>query len=299
MGRALAVCHSVALSALQLLKTRESFMLPHAGLRLSAATLGLLVALAPLNPARAQAEATRYLKAAERLYEALEYERALEQLAQARRLPRGLAEDVRIALFEGLIFSDMGRRADAGLAFKTGLLLDPEARLPVRASPKVEQQFEEIRAQVHKELGLQAPKPPEAAQPKPSEPVARAEPPRPTDRPEAPQVERVPEPEPRPWMPSSVRMGSVSVPTPSLALLGAGVVAGGVGGFFGLRSRGQLQDARDANYQMDSAAHRAEAQGSARVANVLFGAAGVLATGAVVTWWMSGGEEVPKQEAAR
>jgi tetratricopeptide (TPR) repeat protein len=238
-------------------------------------------------------EAARYIKAAERLYEALEYERALEQLAQARRLPRSLAEDVRIALFEGLILSDMGRRGDARVSFKTGLLLDPDARLPVRAAPKVEREFEEIRDQVRKELGL-PPRPPPP-------PEARAEAPRQTDRPEAPPVEpgvvgRAPEPESRPWLPSSVRMGSTSVPTHSLALLGAGVVAGGVGGFFGLKSRGQLEDARAATYQQELADRRGEAVSSARVANVLFGAAGLLATSAVVTWLTAGGEEVSKTE---
>ncbi|WP_257458845.1 hypothetical protein [Archangium lipolyticum] len=270
--------------------------------RMSVAALGVWVALTPLYAATAQTkrtqpgkkvqlppapnEAARYITAAERLYEALEYERALEQLAQARRQPRSLAEDVRISLFEGLILADMGRRVEARTSFKTALLLDPQARLPVRTSPKVEQEFEELREAVRKELKL-----PE------TEPQARA--PSPDDRPETPSVELVPETEQRPWLPSSVRMGSVSVPTPSLALLGAGVVAGGVGGFFGLRSRGQIQDARDASYQQPMAAHRDEALGSARVANVLFGAAGLLATGAVVTWLLSGGEEVPHTEAAR
>ncbi|QRO01914.1 hypothetical protein JRI60_24300 [Archangium violaceum] len=269
---------------------------------MSAATLGVCMVLTPLYPAQAQTkrtqpgkkaqqppaqnEAARYITAAERLYEALEYERALEQLAQARRFPRSLAEDVRIGLFEGLILADMGRRVEARMSFKTALLLDPGARLPVRASPKVEKDLEDIRKEVRKELKLPETDPQEQATSS-------------TDRPETPSVELVPDREQRPWLPSSVRMGSVSVPTPSLALLGAGVIAGGVGGFFGLRSRGQIQEARDASYQQPLAARRDEALGSARVANVLFGAAGLLATGAVVTWLLSGGEEVPQTEAAR
>jgi tetratricopeptide (TPR) repeat protein len=250
------------------------------------------------QPARTQDEAARYIKAAERLYEALEYERALEQLAQARRLPRSLDEDVTIALFEGLIFADMGKRGDARVAFKTGLLLDPKARLPVRAAPKVEQEFEEVRSRVCKELGLQGCKPREDPKARPPEVVTK--PTGPTDRPVTTQVDPpVPKTESPPWLPSSVRMGSTSVPTHSLAMLGAGVVAGGVGGFFGLKSRGQLEDARGTSYQQELAHRRDEAVGSARAANVLFGTAGLLATGAVVTWLMSGGEEVPNEEAAR
>lgn len=278
--------------------------------RMSAAALGFLVVWMQQEPARAQqrarkppapkqqAEAARYITGAERLYEDLEYERALEQLAQARRLPRSLEEDVRIALLEGLILADMGKRVDARAAFKAGLLLDPQAPLPVRTAPKVEVEFEEVRAQVCKQLKLKEckrredpnkVKPPETS----GTPTAK------TDPTETPPVKPNPVPPHPPWMPPRVRVGSLSVPTPSVGLLGAGVLAGGVGGFFGLRSRGQFQDARNASYQVDMANHHSGAVSSARTANVLFGAAGVLATGALVTWLLAGDEAAAnKKEVA-
>jgi len=244
-----------------------------------------------------QDEAARYITSAERLYEDLDYERALEQLTQARRLPRSLEEDVRIALLEGLILADMGRRVDARAAFKAGLLLDPETPLPVSAAPKVEQEFEEVRTQVCKQLKRKEckrredpnkVKPPDTSGPT----TAKTEPP-PVNPPP------VPPPPPPPWLPPSVRVGSVSVPTPSVGLLGAGVLAGGIGGYFGLHSRGQLQQARNASYQQEMADRHGGAVSSARTANVLFAAAGVLATGALVTWLLAGDEAVANKEATR
>ena len=274
--------------------------------RRSAAALGFLVVWMAQEPARAQQparkpsapkrqdEAARYITSAERLYEDLDYERALEQLTQARRLPRSLEEDVRLALLEGLILADMGRRVDARAAFKAGLLLDPEAPLPVTTAPKVELEFEEVRTQVCKQLKLKECKrreDPNKVKP-PVGPVTSG----PT---QTPPVNPPPGPEPRPWLPPPMRVGNVSVPTPSVGLLGAGVVAGGIGGFFGLRSRGQLQDARNASYQVDMANHHSGAQSSARTANVLFGAAGVLATGALVTWLLAGDDAAAnKKEVA-
>lgn len=277
--------------------------------RMSAAALGFLVVWMQQEPARAQqparkppapkqrAEAARYITSAERLYEDLDYERALEQLTQARRLPRSLEEDVRIALLEGLILADMGKRVDARAAFKAGLLLDPEAPLPMSTAPKVEQEFEEVRAQVCKQLKRKEckrredpnkVKPPEP----PVEPVA-------TGPTQTPPVNPPPGPERHPWLPPPVRVGSLSVPTPSVGLLGAGVLAGGIGGFFGLRSRGQLQDARNASYQQEMGERHGGAVSSARTANVLFGAAGVLATGALVTWLLAGDEATADKEATR
>ena len=107
-----------------------------------AVLLGLVSLLAGA-PARAQEtsaarEATdfeRYLAAAVRLYENLEYERALEQLERAKRFSRGADDDVLLALYEGVVRADLGEAEAARAAFKTGLLLDPEAKLPVKVSP--------------------------------------------------------------------------------------------------------------------------------------------------------------------
>jgi tetratricopeptide (TPR) repeat protein len=258
--------------------------------RATSIALGVMMMLAPLWVAHAQDQAARYIAAGERLYESLEYERSLAQFAQARRLPRTLAEDVRIALFEGLILSDMGMHEEARTAFKTGLLLDPEAHLPVPTTPQVELEFEGLRGKVREELAArQTQQKKESIKAAPVEHAQASNP----KGPETAALVLVPaeKPEARPsWLRSSVHMGRVSVPIPSLALIGAGAAAGGMGGFFGLQSRDQIQAARDATFRDEMVAHHGEAVGSARKANILFGAAAVLGTSAIVTWLVAGSE---------
>lgn len=116
----------------------------------------LVVCLCLWTPsvASAQADAVeRYLTAASRLYENLEYERALEQLKRARSISgRTVEDDVSIALYEGIILADLGKKEDSIAAFKEGLYLKPDAKLPVRVSPKVVSDFEGVRTEVKKEL---------------------------------------------------------------------------------------------------------------------------------------------------
>lgn len=106
----------------------------------------------PLSAHAQSDDAQRYLTAAARLYENLEYERALEQLKRARTLSRGVDDDVAIALYEGIILADMGKKEDSTAAFKEGLFLKPDAQLPVKVSPKVTADFEAVRREVKKEL---------------------------------------------------------------------------------------------------------------------------------------------------
>ncbi|MFL5322119.1 MAG: hypothetical protein ACJ790_20825 [Myxococcaceae bacterium] len=115
---------------------------------------GLLVCTLVLGalPAHAQEDVQRYLTAAARLYENLEYERALDQLKRARGLSRGVDDDVTIALYEGIILADMGKKDDSRAAFKEGLFLKPDAQLPVKVSPKVTADFEAVRTEVKKEM---------------------------------------------------------------------------------------------------------------------------------------------------
>ena len=95
--------------------------------------LALILLLTGGAPRAAQAASDyeRYLTAAVRLYEGLEYEQALAQLKRARRSVDSAHQDVTVSLYEGLIYSDMGRWARVRAAYKTALLLDPEAKLPV------------------------------------------------------------------------------------------------------------------------------------------------------------------------
>lgn len=112
-----------------------------------------LALLAPLASFAQDDAVQRYLTAAARLYENLEYERAIAQLERAKTLPnRTVDDDVAIALYEGIILADMGKKDQSIAAFKEGLFLKPDAKLPVRVSPKVVSDFESVRREVKKEL---------------------------------------------------------------------------------------------------------------------------------------------------
>jgi hypothetical protein len=129
------------------------------------------------STARAQDDFSRYLKAAARLYKSLEYERALDQVQRAKKLANTLDQDVAVALHEGIILADMGKRDESLVAFKTALLLEPEAKLPFKVSPKMERDVEEIRTQVRKELVESPPAPPAPATSAPeAQALARKEP---------------------------------------------------------------------------------------------------------------------------
>lgn len=117
--------------------------------------LGVAVAALAFAPAPARAAERDYLNyfnAMVRLYQDLEYERALEQLEKARKHSRGADDDVTLALYEGIIRSDLGQADQARAAFKTALLLRPDVTLPVKVSPKVRREFEDLRGVVKREL---------------------------------------------------------------------------------------------------------------------------------------------------
>ncbi len=128
-----------------------------ASLRLEIARMavGLLAVtlLAPLGAhAQLSVEVQLYLDSVDRLYENLEYERALEQIASAKRLIRRVDDDAALALYEGVILADMGKKEAASVALKGALFLNPNAKLPVQVSPKVEQLFEGLRQKVKQQL---------------------------------------------------------------------------------------------------------------------------------------------------
>lgn len=120
----------------------------------TAFALAVMICLVTPTVASAQDDTVqRYLIAAARLYEGLEYERALEQLKRAKQIPtRTVDDDAAIALYEGVILADMGKKDESIAAFKEGLYLKPDAKLPVKVSPKVVADFEGVRADVKREL---------------------------------------------------------------------------------------------------------------------------------------------------
>ncbi|WP_223632914.1 hypothetical protein [Corallococcus sp. EGB] len=209
------------------------------------------------------------MSAASQSYEDLDYEHALEQLGAAKAVARDDGERSRVAVLRGIVLADLGRRRESLSAFKEGLSLAPDATLPVKVSPKVSRDFEDVRRNVQRELA-RSPRPPQDA------PVAMTE-----ARPEAaPDFVPVPARE-------EVRT-TRSVPVLPLALLGGGVVLGGIGSVVGLQSRSNVNAARDDAFHSDRGDHLDTARGQAVAANILFGAAVTAATGAVVTWFLSG-----------
>ena len=120
------------------------------------AAVTFCVALTLGLPAFAQsAEVKKYLNAAVTLYENLEYEKALKQIQRAKTKSGGATDDARIALYEGIVFADMGKEDKALNAFKTGLSMEPEAKLPLEVSPRVEAVFAKARENVQRLLGPQ------------------------------------------------------------------------------------------------------------------------------------------------
>ncbi|QRN97512.1 hypothetical protein JRI60_52795 [Archangium violaceum] len=289
-----------------------------------ALVLGLLLVGGPSRPAlAADDDFERYVAAARRLYDNLSYERALDQIQRARRISKGVEQDVTLGLYEGIILADLGRWEEARESFLTALLLQPDASLPVRVSPKVEKEFEAQRVRARQELArLQSPpvtpgpapsssakpgtaqsnaaKPGTASGPAKSgtasapAPSASAKTPPPvvsSDRPEQPPPSRLSPSEPSPAVtPSVVETAPRRAPVVPLALLGAGVVAGGLGAYFGVSANGQLADARVAPLREDALAKFNDAHGSARTANILFGTAGLAVASAVVTWFLLPGD---------
>ncbi len=116
--------------------------------------LSLLLAIAPVAASaaapkpRTEEEAVDVLlQASRKLFDALEYERALEQLSAAKKLKARLEQTVAINLLEGVVLAEL-QNEKALSAFRTALLLDPEAKLPVSVSPQVAEAFERIRREV-------------------------------------------------------------------------------------------------------------------------------------------------------
>jgi tetratricopeptide (TPR) repeat protein len=270
--------------------------------------LGLLLVGSPLRPALAADDFQRYLDAAVQLYENLEYERALTQVQRARGVARGVEQDVTLGLYEGILLAELGRWDEARASFETALLLDPSAKLPLSVAPKLETEFESIRQQVSATLARRkhgtgavaaeanreqpaspAPESPRSEAPSVASTPAPSGPPSPeagSDRPEQARPSRLSPPLPAPSVTPRVEASPHRVPVVPLALLGAGVVAGGLGAWFGVSANQRLGDARVEPFRDEALARFNEAHGSARTANVLWGTAGLAVVGAVVTWFL-------------
>jgi hypothetical protein len=157
----------------------------------------------------------KYVGSAAALFEKLEYEKALAQLKRAKAKSQGPEDDLRIALYEGIVLAEMGD-ATAPAAFASALGMDPNAQLPLVVSPKVQRVFDKAKAQVQKvvEAEAEAQRQREAAEKAKQEEKRKQEeaskPPPPKEQPVVVEQPKPPPPEPSPgirrfwWAPAAV-----------------------------------------------------------------------------------------------
>jgi tetratricopeptide (TPR) repeat protein len=122
-------------------------------MRLSTAAL-----LFALVPGLARAEGTvppagptpsPHLAAAQRLYQRADLDAALAELKQAELAARDNEDEtVQILIYQGLIFSETGKSAEAEDMFKRALAMRPWAEVPADTSPRLAKSFGDARKSV-------------------------------------------------------------------------------------------------------------------------------------------------------
>jgi tetratricopeptide (TPR) repeat protein len=127
----------------------------------------VLAVLASVPAWGAQSSVRRYLRSAATFYDKLDFDRALEQARKAESHSSGPEDDVEIALVEGILLANLEKEDDADAAFRRGLSLQPDAKLPYKSvSPKISELFEKVRGEVKKAL-TRTPTPEEVPPPPP------------------------------------------------------------------------------------------------------------------------------------
>lgn len=216
-------------------------------------------------------------------YQELQFEKCLTRVDASARFKATNEEAAELALYRGLCQLGLGRRDRAMTAFKAALKIDSSLQLPPLQAPKVREAFEEARSA----LGL----------PKAPEPVRTgvAEVPVAPPKPDAGPVELAPRPEIVKTEPATVSLDAgISTPkgrsVPGIAVpLGAGVLAaatGVVAAVFGFQALDLQNQANRAMYYDAFENLRGRANQAALFANVLWGAAALLAVGGVVSFFL-------------
>ncbi|GEN08706.1 hypothetical protein MFU01_37430 [Myxococcus fulvus] len=227
------------------------------------------------------------LDRAARLYERLEYELALASLADAQTLARTDEQRANALLYEGIVLADLLQHLKSLSAFRKGLMLRPEASLPIKVSPKVQRDFDEVRKEVRKDLGLPPTTPPGRASAEVSDRPALLE----KTVPGLSQSSPLPRSEPPPVYPIRANKGATRAHIP-LAIASVGIVSASVGSYFGVISRGSIQNAREASSLDAQRQHLGSARGEVITANVLFGLAVASVTGAVILYLTAPSEQI-------
>jgi tetratricopeptide (TPR) repeat protein len=252
--------------------------------------IGLVVALLGAAGARAEAPESPLLTEAKAAYRQFDYEKCVARLEHAEKSPLTAADQVEVALYEGVCHFYLGHSVAAQAAFERALRLNPQARLPAFSSPKIVGLFSEIAAT----MPPPAPAPPLAPAPTES-PVAPPPAPAPTPEP-APLPEVMAAPPPvaeRPAIDAPTRVVETVPPATSHnhwlvpTLGGIAVAAAGAGGILGAEALRYQNDA-NANFQSDLFHYAHASRNAALGANVCYAAAGTALAAALVTWAIQG-----------
>ncbi len=112
-------------------------------------TVALLLLLAlPLPALAARDSIDNHLRVIKQLLISTRYEEALAQVKVARQERHGTDEDVTLWLYEGILLFELRQEEEGTAAFRRGLLLRPEAKLPVPVSPKIQKAVDSVRQEV-------------------------------------------------------------------------------------------------------------------------------------------------------
>ena len=277
------------------------------------------------KPPAAKADFASQFASAVSLYENFDYEHALEEFNKAKALAKGVDQEVPVSLYLGIVQAELGNREQCLAAFRTALYLKPDATLPVKVSPRVQGDLEDVRKTVMRDLGITpapvATPPPPAVTPGTATPTTPG-----TTTPTTPGATTTPavaaadHPVTSPATPADktpdltapARSSTQAAYMPELhaeqprrnntlpvVLLGAAAVTGGAAVFFGLQSRSDVTAAYADTFYTDRTQHLAAAQKRAFVANVLIGTASAAALlGALTYFFMPGSTPAPAPAAS-
>jgi hypothetical protein len=199
----------------------------------------LLAAASPYDAAMAKAVS---------LYNEAEWDASLRELTKAERYAGDDAQRQAALLYQGVVLANIPDLEAAKAAWERALTVDDRARLPLKVSPRVQAQFDEVQKAVQQRKAAAGPTAVE---------VGVAAPPQ------------------------------RSLPIVSLATLGIGLVAAALGVGFGIGSSADVSSARNAMFQDDKARLHDQAQSFAIVADTSYAVAGVFALWALVSFLVS------------
>jgi tetratricopeptide (TPR) repeat protein len=230
----------------------------------------------------AQARGNPQLAKGKRLLERAEDDKALKAFKRALKWRKNRRSDkVTIHLYLGITYFNLIRKKQARVSFRRALKLNPKAQLPVDVSPKIQELWSEVSAE------LKPPKP----TPDPGRGAGQGG----EGDPEGQGGEGDPEGQgdenrPPPVSPST-SMGEMRSSGksfwPAWTLLGVGLAAGGTGVALGLLAKDRAADANDLHVPHDEAQARHDsASNMALTANILFGVAGAAAIASGILFYV-------------